>query len=83
MKALIHSKPKVLAKYNAILGEGPIWNHKTREYSFVDILSRKFFVLKKNILKTYRLPCQISCLLPARKKNGWIAASKNKIIKIL
>jgi len=82
MKSLIHSKPKVLTKCKTILGEGPVWNHKTHEYSFVDILSKKFFILKNNVLKTYNLPYQISCLLPAKKNNTWIAASKNKIVKI-
>lgn len=82
MRSLIHSKPKVLIKCIATLGEGPLWNHNTFEFTFVDIMSKKFFVWKKNILKSYDIPCQISCLLPTEKNNTWIAASKNKIIKI-
>ena len=82
MKSLICSKPKILIDCKAKLGEGPFWNHNTLELSFVDIMSKKFFIWKKNILKTYNIPCQISCLLPTKKNNTWIAASKNKIIKI-
>ena len=82
MKSLIYSKPKILIDCKAKLGEGPFWNHNTLELSFVDIMSKKFFIWKKNILKTYNIPCQISCLLPTKKNNTWIAASKNKIIKI-
>ena len=82
MKSLIYSKPKILIDCKAKLGEGPFWNYNTLELSFVDIMSKKFFIWKKNILKTYNIPYQISCLLPTKKNNTWIAASKNKIIKI-
>ncbi len=51
MKSLIYSKPKILINCKAKLGEGPFWNHNTLELSFVDILSKKFFIWKKNILK--------------------------------
>ena len=83
MKPLIHSKPKILIDCKATLGEGPLWNHKTSEFSFVDILSKKFFIWKKNILKSYSLPFKISCLLPTKKNNTWVVASKNKIIKVI
>ena len=83
MKILIYSKPKVLIKKRTTLGEGPLWNHKTSELSFVDIMSNKFFVWKKNILKSYKISLNISCLLPTKNKNNWIATSKNKIIKII
>ena len=36
MKKLIHSKPKTLIKCKALLAEGPVWNHRTKEFSFVD-----------------------------------------------
>ena len=80
---LIYSKPKVLIKSNTTLGEGPVWNHKTCELSFVDIMSNRFFVWKKNILKSYKISENISCLLPAKNKDTWIGTSKNKILKIV
>ena len=83
MKSLICSKPKILIKHKTILGEGPCWNHNAFEFSFVDILSKKFFIWKKNILKSYNIPFKISCLLPTKISNTWITASKNKIIKII
>ena len=69
---LIYSKPKVLIKSNATLAEGPVWNHKTCELSFVDIVSNRFFVWKKSILKSYKISENISCLLPAKNKDTWI-----------
>ena len=45
MKSLICSKPKILIDCKAKLGEGPFWNHNTLELSFVDILSKKFFMV--------------------------------------
>jgi len=44
MKKITCSKPKVLIKSETILGEGPIWNYKTSELTFVDIISGKFFI---------------------------------------
>jgi sugar lactone lactonase YvrE len=82
MKKIICSKPKVLIKSGTILGEGPIWNYKTSELTFVDIISGKFFIWEKKILKSFNLPYKISCLLPYKDKGNWIATSKNKILKI-
>ena len=82
MNRIIYSKPKVLIKSQTILGEGPIWNYKTSELTFVDITSQKFFIWKNNILKSFALEFKISCLLPCRAKDNWIATSKDKIIKI-
>ena len=44
MKKLIHSKPKIFIRCNASLAEGPVWNHRTKEFSFVDILNQNIFV---------------------------------------
>jgi|TARA_B110000967_G_scaffold205454_1_gene250043 sugar lactone lactonase YvrE len=82
MKKINYFKPKVLIKSETALGEGPIWNYKTSELTFVDIISGKFFIWKKNILKSFHLPYKVSCLLPYKDKSTWIATSKNKILKI-
>ena len=79
MKSLIYSKPKILIDCKAKLGEGPFRNHNTLELSFVDIMSKKFFIWKKNILKTYNIPCQISCLLPTKKKIPGLLHQKIKL----
>ena len=81
MKAIILNKPKVFLSLKTSLGEGPIWNHKTQELSFVDIMNNKFFIWRKGKLRKYSIPFYISCLLPI-KKNNWVSASENKIIEI-
>ena len=42
MKSLIYSKPKILTNKTTKLGESPIWNHASFEFSYVDIKSKKF-----------------------------------------
>ena len=79
MKSPFYSKPRVLINCKATLGEGPFWNYKTFEFGFVDISEKKFFIWKKNILKTYNVPFKISCIIPTKKKNSWIARSKNGV----
>lgn len=82
MKKLILSYPKVLIKCNATLAEGPIWNHVSKELTFVDILGRYIFIYKnKKNIKKFRLDNVISSFLP-KKKGEWIACGKNKIFKV-
>ena len=44
MKSLIYSKPKILTNKTTKLGESPIWNHASFEFSYVDIKSKKFII---------------------------------------
>ena len=82
MKKLIHSKPKVLIRCNALLAEGPIWNHHTNELTFVDILKKNIFIYKdKKKIKKFKLREMISNFLPS-KNNCWISCGKDKVFKI-
>ena len=83
MKKLIHSKPKVLIRCNALIAEGPIWNHHTNELTFVDILKKNIFIYKdkKKKIKKFRLREMISNFLPS-KNNCWISCGKDKVFKI-
>ena len=82
MKKLIHTIPKVLIKSNAILGEGPIWNHVRNELTFVDILGKKVFFYKNKKMKIFRFGKIISGFLPSKEDGTWIALSKNNILKV-
>ena len=82
MKKLIHSKPNVLIKCNASLAEGPIWNHYTKELTFVDILKKNIFIYKsKKRIKKFKSREMISNFLPT-KNNYWISCGKDKVFKI-
>tara|TARA_A100000164_G_scaffold22124_1_gene17610 strand:- start:241 stop:1140 length:900 start_codon:yes stop_codon:yes gene_type:complete len=82
MKKLVHSKPKILIKCNASLAEGPIWNHETKELTFVDILGKSIFVYKnKKNIKKFKSNKIVSSFLP-KKRGEWIACSKNKIYQV-
>ncbi len=82
MKKLIHSKPNVLIKCNASLAEGPIWNHHTKELTFVDILKKNIFIYKsKKRIKKFKSREMISNFLPT-KNNYWISCGKDKVFKI-
>ena len=82
MKKLIHSIPKVLIKSNAILGEGPIWNHIRNELTFVDILGKKVFFYKNQKTTIFKFGRILSSFLPSRKDGEWIALSKHNILKV-
>lgn len=82
MKKLTHSIPKVLIKSNAILGEGPIWNHARNELTFVDILGKKVFFYKNQKTKIFKFKRIISSFLPSIEHGTWIALSKNNILKV-
>ena len=82
MKKLIHSKPKILIRCNASLAEGPVWNHRTKEFSFVDILNRNIFICKnKKKIKKFNSKEMVSNFLPS-KNNSWISCGKNKIFQL-
>ena len=82
MKKLIHSKPKILIRCNASLAEGPVWNHRTKEFSFVDILNQNVFICKnKKRIKKFNSREMISNFLPS-KNNSWISCGKNKVFQI-
>ena len=82
MKKLIHTKPKILLKCNASLAEGPIWNHKTKELTFVDILGKSIFIYKnKKNIKKFKSKKTISSFLP-QKRGIWVACGKNKIFQV-
>ena len=82
MKKLIHSKPKILIRCNASLAEGPVWNHRTKEFSFVDILNQNIFIYKNNKrIKKFNSKEMISNFLPS-KNNSWISCGKNKVFQI-
>ena len=64
MKKLIHSKPKTLIKCKALLAEGPVWNHRTKEFSFVDILNQNIFIYKnKKRIRKFKSKQMISNFL--------------------
>ena len=82
MKKLIHSKPDILIRCNASLAEGPVWNHRTKEFSFVDILNQNIFIYKnKKRIKKFNSKQMISNFLPS-KNNSWISCGKNKVFQI-
>ena len=82
MKKLIHSKPKTLIKCKALLAEGPVWNHRTKEFSFVDILNQNIFIYKnKKRIRKFKSKQMISNFLPS-KNNSWISCGKNKVFQI-
>ena len=82
MKKLIHSKPKTLIKCKALLAEGPVWNHRTKEFSFVDILNQNIFIYKnKKRIRKFKSKQMISNFLPSRN-NSWISCGKNKVFQI-
>ena len=82
MKKLIHTKPKILLKCSASLAEGPIWNHKTKELTFVDILGKSIFIYKNETnIRKFKSEKTISSFLP-KKRGLWVACGKSKIFQV-
>jgi sugar lactone lactonase YvrE len=63
----------------ALLGEGALWNYKTQELYWVDIVDKKFYIYdpQNKTNKTYKLPSMIGTVVPVDKKNVLVALSDN------
>ncbi len=59
----------------SLLGEGAIWNYKTNELYWIDILGKQFFIYnpktKRN--KSFKMPSQIGTVVPYTKSEVIVA----------
>lgn len=70
-------KPLVNLEYKtkAALGEGALWNYKTQEFYWIDIVNKQFHIYnpatKTN--KSFEMPSQIGTVVPSTKNEAVVA----------
>lgn len=66
-------------KIDALLGEGALWNYKTQELYWVDIVGKKFHIYnpKTQVNKTFNMPTMIGTVVPINNNFALVALSDN------
>ena len=79
-------KSEVIPVYTAAakLGEGAIWNYKTQELYWVDIVGEKLHIYhpESNTNKTISMPCRIGTVVPTQEINKAVVALEDGIYKV-
>lgn len=73
------NKAELELKIPSLLGEGALWNYKTQQLYWVDIVGKKFHIYNpvKKTNRTYKLPAMIGTVVPVDDKNVLVALSDN------
>ncbi|WP_166240322.1 SMP-30/gluconolactonase/LRE family protein [Paenibacillus turpanensis] len=73
-------KPQLLADVRASLGEGPVWDSRSKSLYWVDIIEKRLFVMQpESDSSQYRTLHfnQSICAVAPKKDGGFIAAAEN------
>ena len=74
------NKLELLCDIKNILGEGPYYDYRNGNISFIDIVSKKLFVLDKNKkLKEVLFNEKIGAAIPIKDSNGFLVFGETKL----